>query len=238
MTLVEEKPRQRRKVAVDTEPKLVTVWGPQGSTGKSTIAINLAYELSQLGKRVILLDLDTYAPAITTLLPIARGTAGLAGAARLIRQNRFTPEELDRLSISIKYRGTKLKVLQGLASSSRWAEITPEVVSQLLATAKYNHDFLILDVASALEDRIIGPEHPTARNAVTRTAISLSTQTITVLIPSQLSVARYLNQFNLLDDLQKTRTIIFNRSNLNQKLSAAIKTLTRVPEEKCHVNKW
>ena len=227
MTLVQDRPLQRRRVAIDTEPKFITIWGPIGSTGKSTLAVNLAYELSQLGKRVLLLDLDTHAPALATLLPINKGTAGLAGAARLIRQGRFTPEELDRLSLTIKYRGNKLKLLQGLASPTRWPEITPETITQLLGVAKFNHDVIIADLASPLEDKLLGAEHPTNRNAATRTALALSTVVISIIHGTQLSVSRYLNLFNQLDELQKTRKIIFNRSDPNPKLAAAIKTLTR-----------
>ena len=95
MTLTTLRPRSksitRQKVA--TEAQLLVVWGPIGSTGRSTIALNLAYEFALLGQRVLLLDLDTQAPCLNQLLPISETSAGLAGAARLIRQGRFTPEE-------------------------------------------------------------------------------------------------------------------------------------------------
>lgn len=229
MTITETRTRSRTKqpVAVESEARVFTVWGPHGATGKSTLAINLAYEFTQIGKKVLLLDLDTYAPTLAQLLPIAKVTAGLAGAARLIRQGRFTLEELDRLSVQLSYRRTRLNVLQGLANPSRWAEVTPETVSQLINLAKFSFDIIIADVASSLEDQLTGSEHPTQRNGATRTALQNSNLTITCLSGTPLSVSRYLLQFNSLNELQKNRLLVMNRSDPEQKLVAAIKSLTR-----------
>jgi MinD-like ATPase involved in chromosome partitioning or flagellar assembly len=227
MTLTEFRTKSKPEVKLAIEGQLIAVWGPLGSTGKSTVALNVAYELSQMGQRVILLDLDTHSPALAQLLPIKTGTAGLAGAARLIRQGRFTPEELERLSVTIRYRGTKLKLLQGLANPSRWPEVTPDTVSQLVSTAKFNHDFLIADIASPIEDQLSSPEHSTQRNSATRTALRLSVQTITVLAGTHLSLSRYLNSFNALNELQKVRRIVLNRAPANQKLAKVLNSLTK-----------
>jgi Mrp family chromosome partitioning ATPase len=64
--------------------KLVTVWSPMGSPGKSTIALSIASELTDSGKRVFLLDADTYAPCLDVLLGLNDHPAGLAAACRLV----------------------------------------------------------------------------------------------------------------------------------------------------------
>ncbi len=229
MTLTEIRPRSKAKVTqkIGVQAQLVTVWGPLGSTGKSTLALNLAYELSMLGQRVILMDLDTQAPSLNQLLPINESSAGLAGAARLIRQGRFSPEELDRLSINIKHGRFQFRFLPGLSSAIRWGEVTPETIQKLIVIASQDFDIIIADVASAIEDSLSSPESPTNRNTATRTAIGLSTRTLTVIAPTQLSVSRYLNDFSAIDELQKIRSLVINRGESNLQLTGAIKALTK-----------
>jgi MinD-like ATPase involved in chromosome partitioning or flagellar assembly len=229
VTITAIRPRKSKtpKAALATEAKVFTIWGPLGSTGKSTLALNLAYEFALLGQRTILLDLDTYAPSLSQLLPVQESTSGLAGAGRLIRQGRFNPEELERLSINIKHGRTQFRLLAGLPNSNRWSELTPETVQQLLAICSLNFDVIVMDVASNLEDALTAPESPTSRNTVTRTAIKLSSKVITVLTPTQLSISRYLNAYSELDELQKSRTLILNGDTANQQLANAIRSLTK-----------
>jgi MinD-like ATPase involved in chromosome partitioning or flagellar assembly len=229
VTLTAIRPRKSKtpKAALATEAKVFTIWGPLGSTGKSTLALNLAYEFALLGQRTILLDLDTYAPSLSQLLPVQESTSGLAGAGRLIRQGRFKPEELERLSINIKHGRIQFRLLPGLPNSNRWSELTPETVQQLLAICSLNFDVIVMDVASNLEDALTAPESPTSRNTLTRTAIKLSSKVITVLTPTQLSISRYLNAYSALDELQKSRTLILNGDTANQQLANAIRSLTK-----------
>jgi hypothetical protein len=43
---------------------LVAVWGPKGAPGRTTVAVNLAFEAAALGSEVLLVDADTYGGAI------------------------------------------------------------------------------------------------------------------------------------------------------------------------------
>jgi len=46
----------------------VAVYSCKGGVGKSTVAVNLAYELARRGGRVGLLDLDVYGPSLPILI--------------------------------------------------------------------------------------------------------------------------------------------------------------------------
>lgn len=207
--------------------QVISVWGPPGSTGKTSIAFNLAYEFAELGKKVILIDLDTHNPSTTQLLGLQEPPPGLAAVARLIRQNRFDREQLDRLSISLKHKRGSFRIIPGLTSSRRWPEVTEETTAKLIQIAKQEFDIVLLDVSSELEADLISTQHPVNRNAAARTAINQSSKTIAVINENQNSITRYLNHFNELQELQKERITVLNKSQNKTHFKDALKQLTK-----------
>jgi AAA domain len=48
----------------DTRRVLAAVWGPKGGPGRTTVAVNLAFEAAAIGGEVLLVDADTYGGAV------------------------------------------------------------------------------------------------------------------------------------------------------------------------------
>jgi hypothetical protein len=48
----------------DTRRILAAVWGPKGGPGRTTVAVNLAFEAAAVGGEVLLVDADTYGGAV------------------------------------------------------------------------------------------------------------------------------------------------------------------------------
>lgn len=172
--------------------KLVTVWSPMGSPGKSTIALSIASELTDSGKRVFLLDADTYSPSLDVLLGLNDHPAGLAAACRLVGQERFDHDQLQRLSTQLTLGSGNLTVMTGLSSESRWPEVSSEKLDDLVMVASAEFDFIILDVASPVSAGVGSLSSPVDRNAVTRWALGYSDLVISICGSDPISIARYL----------------------------------------------
>jgi MinD-like ATPase involved in chromosome partitioning or flagellar assembly len=189
--------------------KVFSVWGPHGSTGKTTIATNLAIELALAGKRVFLLDADCSGPSLATHFGLAEHPAGLAAACRLAGQDRFDLEQLERLSVG--FVKEKLFVMTGLTSVNRWAEVMPTHLAEILKTAREHFDFVILDLASDIESLDIQAQG-VSRNSLSRSALALSDQVIAVGLADPVGIFRFLSSKEQLFELvSQPPLIIINR---------------------------
>ena len=58
-------PSRHHPPAAATPPRaLLAVWGPKGAPGRTTVAVNLAFEAAPLVGEVLLVDADTYGGAV------------------------------------------------------------------------------------------------------------------------------------------------------------------------------
>lgn len=170
-------------------------------SGKTTLALSVAAELAESGKRVFLLDADTWAPSLDLQLGLAEHPAGLAAACRLVAQERFDQEQLERLSTPMSVGAGSLTVMTGLSSESRWAEVSAEKLDDLIMVASNHFDFVVLDVGSPISPALVSLASPVERNAVSRWAVTYSDKVIAVCGADPVSVARFLTSYSELTEL-------------------------------------
>lgn len=182
--------------------KLITFWSAPGSPGRTTLACAVATELVESGKRVLLIDADTYAPSIDVLLGLNDHPAGLAAACRLVGQQRFDLEQLQRLSVELDLGSKKVTVMTGLSSATRWPEIAPEKLEQIIRTAGAEFDYILLDVAAATEGQILCPQSSVERNSISRWALANSDQVIAISGSEPVAIARHLEAMSALTELR------------------------------------
>ncbi|HKT57574.1 MAG TPA: P-loop NTPase [Microbacterium sp.] len=175
--------------------RVITVWGAAGSPGRTTIAAELAVELSRGDRDVALVDADTHAPSLALLLGIAEEGPGFAAACRQAERGLLDARELDRISIRVAAGAGQLSVLPGINRASRWPELSELRVSAALEACRTWADDTVVDVSSSLErdEEIVsdvsgGPR----RNAATLAALAAADLVVAVVAADPLGVARFL----------------------------------------------
>ncbi len=207
----------------------ICVWGPTGSTGKSTLAANLGCELALAGHKVLIVDFDTYSPSQAVMFGITDGPPGLAAACRLVGQGRLDEEQLNRLSTSFEAGAGQLSLLSGLSSPGRWPEVSPDKIQGLLEAASPLFDFVVCDVASALEEGVRQLGGVIERNCASRALLQNCDKTLAVVGADAVSIQRYLSSHSSLTELAKEPLLLVNRlrqaalgSNPKQQISDAL----------------
>ncbi|SFR99597.1 MinD-like ATPase involved in chromosome partitioning or flagellar assembly [Microbacterium sp. cf046] len=176
-------------------PSVIAVWGPAGSPGRSTIAIELAVELSRGGRHVGLVDADSHAPSIALALGLADEAPGFAAACRQSELGGLDSRELARISAPIGSTG--VDVLTGLNRPSRWPELRESRVASALAACREWADHTVVDVAASLErdEEIVSDLEGPRRNAATLAALRSADLVVAVAAADPLGVSRFLRAY-------------------------------------------
>ncbi|MET0829243.1 MAG: P-loop NTPase [Microbacterium sp.] len=177
------------------KPRLIAVWGPAGSPGRSTIAIELAVELARGGRHVGLVDADSHAPSIALALGLADEAPGFAAACRQSEFGGLDGRELTRISAPIGSSG--VDVLTGLNRPSRWPELSRSRVTAALGACREWADYTVVDVAASLErdEEIVSDLEGPRRNAATIAALRSADLVVAVAAADPLGIARFLRAY-------------------------------------------
>lgn len=156
-----------------TSPRTLAVWGPVGSPGRTTVAINLAAELAAQGSRVMLVDADSYGASVAASLGLLDESASFAQACRVADQGMLTAAELGRICTEVVFAGGTFSLLTGLTRSDRWPELRAAAVERVLATALTMVDTVVIDCGFCLEtdEELSYDTVAPRRNAATLTAL-------------------------------------------------------------------
>ncbi len=120
---------------------IVAVASGKGGVGKSTVAVNLALALSQLGHRVGLLDADVYGPSVPLML-------GLTERPQSTEDKRIIP--LERFGLKVVSLG--LFIAEGTPVIWRGPMIN-KLLTQFLREVEWGElDYLVLDLPPGTGD--------------------------------------------------------------------------------------
>ena len=120
---------------------IVAVASCKGGVGKSTVAVNLAYSLAQMGAKVGILDADVYGPSLPTMTSPEPAVLQMDADTRDI-----TPCEYEGVKlVSFGFAGQGAAIMRGPMVSG--------VISQLVTTTQWGQlDYLVLDLPPGTGD--------------------------------------------------------------------------------------
>lgn len=128
------------------EGPVVTVWGPTGAPGRTTLVVGLAAELARRDRDPLVVDVDPWGGAVAQHLGVLDEVSGVLAAARLAGGGRL-PERFG----SLQRRVGGLRVLTGLPRADRWTEVRAGAVEEIVALGR-GQGPVLLDAGFCLEE--------------------------------------------------------------------------------------
>lgn len=192
--------------------RLVTVWGPTGAPGRTTVAVNLAAELATLGRSTLLVDADTYGGAVAQVVGLLDEAPGIAAAARVAVQGGLDTEALARLAPPV---APGLRVLSGVSRPDRWPELPAAALDLVWAAARSLADWIVVDSGFCLEqDELLSYDtRAPQRNAATLSALAAADVVVAVGAGDPVGIARLVRGLADLAELgtSASRLVVVNR---------------------------
>lgn len=128
--------------------RVVVVWGPTGSPGRTTTAVNVAAELADPLHPVVLVDADTYGASVAQTLAVLDEVPGVVAAARAADHGTLDTDQLAVLAPEVR---PGLRVLTGLPRADRWTELRDVALADVLEECRTLGRWVVVDVAAPLE---------------------------------------------------------------------------------------
>ena len=187
----------------DSRGQLTAVWGPIGSPGVTTVAVNMAVESALSGHRTLLIDANTYGAAVAVHLGLLDDTAAIAQACRAAEHRGITAVELANHAQRVSVHGSHLDVITGLTRSERWPQLRAAAWSQLLDIARTGWDHIVVDCGFGLEeDEELSFDIPAPqRNATTISAVTAADTVVAVGTGDPVGFARFMKGLEHLTEI-------------------------------------
>lgn len=173
--------------------RVVTVWGPAGAPGRSTVAIGIGAALAREGCRVALADADTHAPSIALATGAADDGPGFATVCRQAERGGLMVAELARVAQQLH----GMSVLAGINRPARWPELSGARVKAALDMCRDWVDVTVVDVAASLEadEEIVSDLDGHRRNAASLAAVGMADVVVAVAAADPIGISRFVREY-------------------------------------------
>lgn len=173
--------------------RMISIWGPIGAPGRTTIAINLAAEWRN--ESVLLIDADSYGAAVGQHLNLLDEVSGILAATRAATQGRLTSVRDFAIEIDQNW-----SVLTGLPRPDLWRSVRPVAWREVLSKSLSEYQIVLVDVGFCFENEQFDVEiiH---RNHMTISALAKSESVLAVGGSDPIALARLIRELNALEDV-------------------------------------
>lgn len=163
--------------------RVVTVWGPAGAPGRTTVALGVASELAARGGCPLLVDADPWGGSVAQRLAILDEVSGLLAAARAVARGDDPVAQA-----AVVRRAAGFRIVTGLPRADRWQEVGGEVVAALAEGAASE---VVLDSGFSIEDDAAADfTGRPGRNGLTHAALETADVVVAVGTPDPVGLAR------------------------------------------------
>jgi MinD-like ATPase involved in chromosome partitioning or flagellar assembly len=198
-------------VRLERSGQVIAVWGPAGSPGRTTVAVNVAAELAAAGHTVALADVDTHSGSVAPTLGLLDEAPGFAAACRLAGADSLDLQQLERIGERYLSAHGSFWVLTGIGRPSRWPELSASRVVATLQACREWVDYTVVDTGFSLEndEEISSDLHAPRRNAATVAALRDADQVVAVGSADPVGLSRFLRaHVDLMETVVTDRVLV------------------------------
>jgi MinD-like ATPase involved in chromosome partitioning or flagellar assembly len=201
--------------------RTIGIWGPHGSSGKSTIAINLAESLTRSGFKVLLVDADLANPSLALML--GRDEARYWPTTSTEGDEFGGASQVSAHISKISCHGKKFDLFAGLSFRVGANVPSGEHIRALLKHLE-GYERVIFDLSSPIEAAATKLVGATAELDLTRFLVTAVDELIAVGRPDFLGVHRLTVLLHEVKKLRKDKPtkVVFNQIAKSPAVSAAL----------------
>lgn len=178
---------------VHVDGRIIAVWGPTGAPGRTTVALGIADALASRGVDTLLMDADPYGGTIASYAGLLDESPGMAAACRAANAGLL---DVPRLAECCHELSPHLRVLTGLSHPSRWPELRPASLEQVLELARRMAAVTVVDAGFCLEndEELAYDTAAPQRNGATLTSLRGADEIVVVASADPSGVTRLIRE--------------------------------------------
>ncbi|GAB3619223.1 P-loop NTPase [Glutamicibacter endophyticus] len=182
--------------------RVVCFWGATGAPGRSTVSLNYAAEAANAGESVVLIDADTYAASIASLLGLMEESAAVVQLCRAVDGVGADALRMEAQCLNVRVGDANMSVATGIPRASRWPEVRPSALRKAVSLLRQRFDRVVVDLSSCIEtdEQLSFDTHAPQRNGVPLELMRIADEVVMVVAADSIGVPRAIRALDELDE--------------------------------------